>query len=190
MIKSPRKYGTMLGWNVLPLDLQSATYLQYDTLPEVILVSGLVLSIPLNILGKVTVRHSYCTGEHISFRNFCLCICCRFYRWLINYWYFYSFSLSQWGIRQAPSFYAGSSLTKCKDWYFSARWISESKGSLIGLDKQKFSALNCKYFLPISFIICVLGAYKNGLNETVLLSTHNICFGWEIRKYFLYKLLT
>ena len=28
----------------------------------------------------------------------------------------------------------------------------------------------------------VLGAQKNRLIETVLLSTHNICFGWEIRK--------
>ena len=37
----------------------------------------------------------------------------------------------------------------------------------------------------------VMGAQKNRLNETVLLSTHNICFGWEIRKiYFWYTLLT
>ena len=28
----------------------------------------------------------------------------------------------------------------------------------------------------------VLGAQKNRLIERVLLSTHNICFGWEIRK--------
>ena len=45
-----------------------------------------------------------------------------------------------------------------------------------GLDKQKMSALNCEYFLPINFNIC-LGAQKNRLIETVLLSTHNICFG-------------
>ena len=31
---------------------------------------------------------------------------------------------------------------------------------------------------------CVLGAQKNRLIETVLLSTHNICFDWEIRKLF------
>ena len=36
-------------------------------------------------------------------------------------------------------------------------------------------------FLPISFNICFC-AQKNNLIETVLLSTHNICFGWEIRK--------
>ena len=30
----------------------------------------------------------------------------------------------------------------------------------------------------------VLGAQKNRLNETVLLSTHNICFGWEIKNSF------
>ena len=27
-----------------------------------------------------------------------------------------------------------------------------------------------------------MGAQKNRLIETVLLSTHNVCFGWEIRK--------
>ena len=31
---------------------------------------------------------------------------------------------------------------------------------------------------------CVLGAQKNRLIETVLLSTHNICFGREIKKTF------
>ena len=45
-------------------------------------------------------------------------------------------------------------------------------------------------FLPIS-LIYVLGAQKNRLIETVLLSTHNIYFGWEIRKLnFHYTLLT
>ena len=33
-----------------------------------------------------------------------------------------------------------------------------------------------------SILICVLGALKNCLIETVLLSTHNKCFGLEIRK--------
>ena len=37
----------------------------------------------------------------------------------------------------------------------------------------------------------VLDAQKNRLIETVLLNTHNICFGWEIRKlFFCYALLT
>ena len=37
----------------------------------------------------------------------------------------------------------------------------------------------------------VLGAQKNRLIEAVLLSTHNICFGSEIRKlFFRYTLLT
>ena len=35
----------------------------------------------------------------------------------------------------------------------------------------------------------VLGAQKSFLNETVLLSTHNKCFGWEIY-FFFYPLLT
>ena len=34
-----------------------------------------------------------------------------------------------------------------------------------------------------SILTCVLGAQKNRLIETVLLSTHNIWFGWEIRKF-------
>ena len=56
-------------------------------------------------------------------------------------------------------------------------------------------------FLLFSFNICfgfskepsrnVLGSQKNRLFETVLSSTNNICFGWEIRKlYFCYTLLT
>ena len=37
----------------------------------------------------------------------------------------------------------------------------------------------------------VLGAQKNRPIETVALSTHNICFGWEIRKLiFIYALLS
>ena len=40
-------------------------------------------------------------------------------------------------------------------------------------------------FLSISFHIC-FGFSKN---EAVLLSTHNICFWWEIRKYFLSSFL-
>ena len=44
------------------------------------------------------------------------------------------------------------------------------------------------YSLLLAYI---LGAQKNRLIETVLLSTHNICFGWEIRKlFFWYALLT
>ena len=39
----------------------------------------------------------------------------------------------------------------------------------------------CEYFL-IHQLKHVLGAQKNHLIETVLLSTHNTCFGWEIRK--------
>ena len=37
----------------------------------------------------------------------------------------------------------------------------------------------------------VLGAQKNRLIETILLSTHNICFGWGIKNSFSrYTLLT
>ena len=47
------------------------------------------------------------------------------------------------------------------------------------------------FFSYPSILTYVLGAQKNRLIETVLLSTHNICFGWEIRKLNLrYALLT
>ena len=40
-------------------------------------------------------------------------------------------------------------------------------------------------FLSINFNLS-LGTQKNRLNETVLLSTHNICFGWAITYKVLY----
>ena len=59
-----------------------------------------------------------------------------------------------------------------------------------GLDKQKFLAKIVNISYP-SILTDLLGAKKNRLIETVLLSTHNICFGWEIRKLnFCYILLT
>ena len=50
-------------------------------------------------------------------------------------------------------------------------------GGHIGLKINKtFEHKIVKMFLPIS-LTYVLGAPKNHLIETVLLSTHNICFG-------------
>ena len=46
-----------------------------------------------------------------------------------------------------------------------------------------FSVRSWMFSSP-SFLTYVLGAEKNHLNETVLLSTKNICFDWEIRNYF------
>ena len=54
----------------------------------------------------------------------------------------------------------------------------------IGIDKHNFEHKFENIFLPISFNIC-LGAQKNCLIKTVLLSTHNICFDLEIRNNFL-----
>ena len=51
--------------------------------------------------------------------------------------------------------------------------------------------MKLKIFFYPSVLAYVLGARKNHLIETVLLSTHNICFGWEMRKlFFWYTLLT
>ena len=42
----------------------------------------------------------------------------------------------------------------------------------------------------LSVLTYVLGAQKNRLNETVLLSTQNICFGWDmIKSIFKYAFL-
>ena len=40
-----------------------------------------------------------------------------------------------------------------------------------------FLVKSCEYFLNPSVLIYVSGAQKNCLNETALLSTHNIYFG-------------
>ena len=45
--------------------------------------------------------------------------------------------------------------------------------SFTGLAKQKISIFSYPSILTYVFV----GAQKNGLIETVLLSTHNICFG-------------
>ena len=52
----------------------------------------------------------------------------------------------------------------------------------IGLDKEKMSVKKDNFFLACYVVACVLGAQKNRLIETVLLSTHNIRFGQEIKK--------
>ena len=52
----------------------------------------------------------------------------------------------------------------------------------IGLDKQTFLSLKMLLFSYPSVLTYVVGAQKNHLIETALLSNHNICFGSEIRK--------
>ena len=45
---------------------------------------------------------------------------------------------------------------------------------------HNFRAKIAIIFIFISLNLYVLGVQKNRLNETVLLNTHNICFGLEI----------
>ena len=67
--------------------------------------------------------------------------------------------------------------------------LQTSLGLLIQLSK-KFN-LKLSFFPYLSVYSCVLGALKNRLIETTILSTLNICFGWEIRKIiFSYTLLS
>ena len=47
-----------------------------------------------------------------------------------------------------------------------------------GFDKQNFQCKNVNILLPI-ILAYLFGAQKNRLIETVLFSTHNICFGWK-----------
>ena len=60
-----------------------------------------------------------------------------------------------------------------------------------GLSSKMFVHKIVNIYLPMGLNIYVLGAQKNRLIETVLLSTNNICFGQEIRKIiFKYALLS
>ena len=65
------------------------------------------------------------------------------------------------------------------------------KNWFIDPDNQKFFNIKLWLFSYPSVGTCVLGAQKNRLIETVLLSTHNKCFAWEIWKIiFNYLLLS
>ena len=59
---------------------------------------------------------------------------------------------------------------------------------IIGIDK-KFLSIKLSIFSYPSVIAYVLGAQKNRLDGMVLWETHNICFGLEIRKLVLTKVL-
>ena len=52
----------------------------------------------------------------------------------------------------------------------------------IGPVKQNLLVQKLQLFSYPGIKLYILDAQKNRLIETVLLSTHNICFGWEIRK--------
>ena len=54
--------------------------------------------------------------------------------------------------------------------------VAMDQSAILGLDKQIFLAQMCQYFITLSFTY-VLDGPKNRLIETVLLNTHNICFG-------------
>ena len=51
---------------------------------------------------------------------------------------------------------------------------STNNAIIIGLDKQNFLNVKVKIFSYLSVLAYVLGAQKNRLTETVLLSTQNI----------------
>ena len=55
--------------------------------------------------------------------------------------------------------------------------------SILALGKQNFERYIVNKFYP-STLKYVLGAQKNRLIETVLLSTHNICFGLRNKKIY------
>ena len=53
---------------------------------------------------------------------------------------------------------------------------------LIATDKALFSSEKCWYLSYFSTKTYVVGTHQKGLGEVLLMSTHNICFRWEIRK--------
>ena len=63
-----------------------------------------------------------------------------------------------------------------KDKDTSDDYNSDSEEVLYFLYKKHYSVKLSIFSYPY-FLVYVLGAQKNCLNETVLLSTHNICFG-------------
>ena len=63
------------------------------------------------------------------------------------------------------------------------RLFEPAHETFTGLDKQILSVKLLIFSYP-SILTYVLGTQKNRLTETVLLSTHNILFGCEIRKLF------
>ena len=63
-------------------------------------------------------------------------------------------------------------------------YVSHNQPAYTRLDKTKFLSVKLKIFSYLSILTYVLGAQKNRLIETVLLSTHNICFVSDLRKLF------
>ena len=51
------------------------------------------------------------------------------------------------------------------------------RSSMSSIRKTKFLSIKLSIFSDPSVQTYFVGAQKNRLNETVLLSTHNICFG-------------
>ena len=66
-----------------------------------------------------------------------------------------------WGIKKCNEFVAADPRVRC----------------VSCLNKTKFLSSKLLIFSYSSVLTYVLGAQKNRLNETVLMSTHNICFG-------------
>ena len=85
----------------------------------------------------------------------------------------------------------GLSFKQRRLWWVCAYAARRCK-NLLGPDKEFVHLKLHLHVLPYQSVkTCVLGAQKNRLIETVLLSTHNTCFGWEIRKQiFQYAILS
>ena len=67
---------------------------------------------------------------------------------------------------------------KCSLWHFKVELpIVTCSDKFIGPDKQKCLSIKVSIFSYLSVEKYVVGAQKNRLVGTVLLSTHYICFG-------------
>ena len=92
-----------------------------------------------------------------------------------------------------------AAILKFFKWHLIPYHMLESKETWLEASGHHWHRFRLTIFLNVklwifsypSVLTYVLGAQKNCLNETVLLSTHNICFGREIRKInFWYTLFT
>ena len=105
------------------------------------------------------------------------------------YWYDHSYWWSQIGdptvLYQCSSEYMIPISESVYRGWRTSRETSKSNNAPNYIHRSKWTTiLNVKlriFSYPL-ILTYVLGAQKNRLIETVLPSTHNMCFGWEIRK--------
>ena len=108
-------------------------------------------------------------------------------------WRFKSQCLRQWGSFRYGRLVSHQLVKRTVTHSKPAQLVGKVPGKRMGLGKQRccisqkwlaLTIVKLWLFSYPSVLTYVLGARKNHWIETVLLSTHNLCFGWEIRNFF------